>query len=60
MARTPDGFTSRSVMVSFRLRPSTAAELDRQRGQMSRTEYLERLIKSQGRGPDPFKTPKAD
>lgn len=47
-------------MVSFRLRPSTAAELDRLRGKMTRTEYLEKLIKSQGRGPDPFKSTKAD
>lgn len=47
-------------MVSFRLRPSTAALLDRLRGNQSRTAYLEALIKSQERGTDPFVKRKDD
>jgi hypothetical protein len=46
----------RAPMVSFRLRPSTAAILDRQRGNMSRTAYLEALIKTQEKDPRPIQS----
>jgi hypothetical protein len=44
MARTPDGLTARSAIITNRFRPATVLKLDRLRGNESRAKFLERLI----------------
>lgn len=42
--RTPDGPTARNETISLRVTKSQAAAIDRQRGILSRSEYLRRLV----------------
>lgn len=44
MPRRPDGLTARSEYVPARLRPSTAAALDRMRATTPRSRFIEKLI----------------
>jgi hypothetical protein len=44
MARRPDGLTARTESISARWRPETAALLDRLRGSVPRSRYLEHLV----------------
>jgi hypothetical protein len=48
MARPLDGATPKDQSITFRATKSTHAALDRQRGQMSRADYLARLIVKDG------------
>lgn len=49
MPRPTDGPTARDVKLSLRVTESTSAALDRQRGQLTRSEYVRRLIVRDGR-----------
>lgn len=49
MARTPDGLAPRTVKLSLRVTKSDELALDRQRGDLSRSEYIRALIKRDAR-----------
>lgn len=44
MPRKPDGLTARTEHISARFREPTAAALDRLRGPIPRSRYLEHLV----------------
>lgn len=48
MVRTPDGPVARTENISFRGTKSTKAAIDKQRGKLSKSEYLRRLIAQDG------------
>jgi len=49
MPRTPDGPVARSESISFRGTKSTRAAIEKQRGKLSVSEYLRRLVVQDGK-----------
>ncbi len=45
MVGRPQGLTARDIVVTTRLTRSEAAQLDRRRGDLARSDYLRRLIR---------------
>jgi hypothetical protein len=53
MPRRPDGLTARTEHVTARFTASTAALLDRLRGNTPRSRYLEHLVVEEGKRQSP-------
>lgn len=53
MPRRPDGLTARTEHVTARFTRSVAATLDRLRGTMNRSRYLEHLVIEEGKRQPP-------